>query len=387
MKTDNKTRLRLPRFTGRLLISVVLLVLVVISIRVTRPDFGKLVTSFAKGRQITDGLLAPELLEKKPLGSYTINVALPVPCDSASAEGSTVVDGHQLEVLPGCANPRDHVQLNGYKLGKNADVNLRWVLPSGKLFSIRAAKTDADGNLAEEIDVRPITAAANGIPSRLEVEVFLPGSTYTASKTITDVFNNMYVTIFMALLATSIGTVISLPLSFLAASNITRKGFLGSTVYYSVRFFLNMIRSYEPLVMASIFALIVGFGNPFAGVLALSVVTAASLGKMFSESVESIDPGPIEALQASGATPLQVVIHAVIPQIVPDFLSFAIYHWDINVRISTIIGFVGGGGIGYFLSEKINTFNYSSAGTAILAIILVVWALDFLSAEIRKQFT
>jgi phosphonate transport system permease protein len=108
---------------------------------------------------------------------------------------------------------------------------------------------------------------------------------------------------------------------------------------------------------------------------------------MFSESVESIDPGPIEALQATGANPIQVVLYAVVPQIVPDFLSFTIYHWDINVRISTIIGFVGGGGIGYFLSEKINTFNYSEAGTAILAIIIVVWVLDFLSSEVRKQFT
>jgi len=386
MNNNNHPRLRFPKFTGSILVSLILLVLVIISIQVTKPDLGKLVTSFEKGRQITDGLLAPDILEKKPLGSYTVSVALPVPCDSAPEE-IIPTEGRRLEIVPGCANPRDLVNLNGYDLGENADVNMRWVLPGGKLFSIRTAKTDSAGNLSEEIDVRPITAAVNGIPSRLEIEVFQPGSTYSASKTISDVFNNMYVTIFMALLATTIGTLFSLPLSFLAASNITRKGVVGSAVYYSVRFFLNMIRSYEPLVMASIFALIVGFGNPFAGVLALSVVTAASLGKMFSESVESIDPGPIEALQASGATPLQVVLYAVVPQIVPDFLSFAIYHWDINVRISTIIGFVGGGGIGYFLSEKINTFNYSSAGTAILAIILVVWVLDFLSSEIRKQFT
>lgn len=73
------------------------------------------------------------------------------------------------------------------------------------------------------------------------------------------------------------------------------------------------------------------------------------------------------------------------PQILPDFLSFTIYHWDINVRISTIIGFVGGGGIGDYLSKRINAFEYSKAGTALLAIILVVWALDFLSAQIRKK--
>jgi len=102
--------------------------------------------------------------------------------------------------------------------------------------------------------------------------------------------------------------------------------------------------------------------------------------------VESIDPGPIEALQATGANRMQVVLYAVVPQIVPDFISFIVYHWDINVRISTIIGFVGGGGIGYYLSEKINSMlGYRQAGTAIWAIIIVVWVLDFLSAEVRKR--
>jgi len=132
-------------------------------------------------------------------------------------------------------------------------------------------------------------------------------------------------------------------------------------------------------------ASIVGYGSPFAGVIALTITTAASLGKMFSESVESIDEGPIEAVTATGATRLQVIMYAVVPQIVPDFLSFTIYHWDINIRISTVIGFVGGGGIGYFLSQRINTLQYNQAGTALLAIILVVWALDFLSSEVRKQ--
>ena len=107
---------------------------------------------------------------------------------------------------------------------------------------------------------------------------------------------------------------------------------------------------------------------------------------MFSEAVESIDPGPIEALTATGANRLQVVWYAVVPQIIPDFLSYIIYHWDINVRISTIIGFVGGGGIGYYLSQRINTFEYHKAGTALLAIIIVVMALDALSSEMRKRY-
>jgi phosphonate transport system permease protein len=201
-----------------------------------------------------------------------------------------------------------------------------------------------------------------------------------------DVLQAMFVTVFMALLSTSIATVVAAPLSFLAASNITRKGPLGATVYTITRSFFNLIRSYDPLVMATVFAFWLGYG-PFPGVLALMVVTVASLGKLFSEAVESIDPGPIEALQATGANRLQTVVFSVIPQIVPDFVSFVIYHWDINVRISTIIGFVGGGGIGYYLNQQINSMiGYHKAGTAIWAIVAVVWVMDFLSAEVRKRY-
>ena len=139
-------------------------------------------------------------------------------------------------------------------------------------------------------------------------------------------------------------------------------------------------------MLATVFALWVGFGA-FAGVMALTVITVASLGKLFSEAVESIDPGPIEAVAATGATGMEVVRFAVVPQVIPDFISYIIYHWDINVRISTILGFVGGGGIGFYLSQRINVLEYRKAGTAIWAIVIVVWAMDFLSAEIRKRYT
>ena len=206
------------------------------------------------------------------------------------------------------------------------------------------------------------------------------------SQAFKDVVNNVIVTIFMALLATTAGTIIAAPLSFLAARNITRRGWLGTATYTVVRARLNVTRSYDSLVLATVFAFWVGFGA-FAGVLALTVVTVASLGKLFSEAVEGIDPGPLEAVSAAGATRAEVVRYAVIPQIVPDFVSFIIYHWDINVRISTILGFVGGGGIGYYLSQRINVLEYRKAGTAIWAIVPVVWAMDFLSSEVRKRFT
>jgi phosphonate transport system permease protein len=187
-------------------------------------------------------------------------------------------------------------------------------------------------------------------------------------------------------LATTAGTIIAGPICFLAARNIMGATIIGKAVYTITRTILNVTRSFDSLVLATIFALWLTFG-PFAGVLALTIATIASLGKLFSEAVENIDPGPLEAVQATGANSIQVVLFAVIPQIIPDFISYIIYHWDINVRISTILGFVGGGGIGYYLSQRINVLEYRKAGTAIWAIVAVVWAMDFLSAEIRKKVT
>ena len=104
---------------------------------------------------------------------------------------------------------------------------------------------------------------------------------------------------------------------------------------------------------------------PFAGILALSFHSIAALGKLYSEAIENIDPGPIEAIQATGATKLQTIMFAVVPQMIPPFVSFSIYHWDINVRMSTIIGLIGGGGIGFLLVQYIRLLNYKAAGIAV----------------------
>ncbi|MGZ6346166.1 MAG: phosphonate ABC transporter, permease protein PhnE, partial [Anaerolineales bacterium] len=263
---------------------------------------------------------------------------------------------------------------------------LQWLLPSGNVLFSTLVTTDANGNFTTQIDIRPITATTGGKPSHLQAETAVAIGGLIPSQSLKDVIFNIVITIFMALLATTAGTVIAVPISFLASRNIMTRNFIGSTIYNVVRALLNLTRSFDSLVLATVFALWVGFGA-FAGVLALTIVTIASLGKLFSEAVENIDPGPIEAVAATGANPIEVVYFAVVPQIIPDFISFIIYHWDINVRISTILGFVGGGGIGFYLSQRINVLEYQKAGTAIWAIILVVWAMDFLSAEIRKRYT
>jgi phosphonate ABC transporter permease subunit PhnE len=160
---------------------------------------------------------------------------------------------------------------------------------------------------------------------------------------------------------------------------------IGMLVYGITRLLMNIVRSIEPLIWAIVGVIWVGLG-PFAGMIALTLHTIAALGKLYSESIESIDSGPIEAIQATGATRLQTIVYAVVPQILPPFISFTIYRWDINVRLSTIIGLVGGGGIGFLLIQWIRQFQYSNAGLAVWLITITVASLDYISSNIRKRF-
>ncbi len=159
---------------------------------------------------------------------------------------------------------------------------------------------------------------------------------------------------------------------------------IGMTIYFVTRTILNGLRAIEALIWVIIFVVWVGIG-PFAGVLALALHTVAALGKLYSEQVESIMPGPLEAVKATGATRIQVIIYSVIPQIIPLYISFTMYRWDINVRMSTIIGFAGGGGIGFLLLQNINLLNYRAASTQMIAIAIVVAAMDYLSSYMREK--
>jgi phosphonate ABC transporter permease subunit PhnE len=158
----------------------------------------------------------------------------------------------------------------------------------------------------------------------------------------------------------------------------------GLVIYYVTRTFLNGLRSIEALVMAIVFVIAVGIG-PFAGVMALGLHTIVSLAKLYSEQVESIMAGPLEAIEATGANRLQTIIYAVIPQIVPPYISYTMYRWDINVRMSTIIGFVGGGGIGFLLQQNINLLNYRAASAQMFAIAIVVASMDYISSVLREK--
>ena len=166
-----------------------------------------------------------------------------------------------------------------------------------------------------------------------------------------------------------------------------KRGQLGSGlgIYYMFRTLFNTLRSIEALILALVFVIWVGLGA-FAGTLALALHTVAANAKLYSEQVESISSGPLEAVRATGATRLQTVVYAVVPQIVAPFIAFTMYRWDINVRMSTIIGFVGGGGIGLILQQNINLLNYRGAAAQILAIAIVVAAMDYVSSRLRERY-
>jgi phosphonate ABC transporter permease subunit PhnE len=193
-------------------------------------------------------------------------------------------------------------------------------------------------------------------------------------------FNNPVITFYWP---AGIGAVIGLVLAIMAAPKQPLP--IGIVIYGILRTIMNGTRSVEALVMAIVFVAWVGLG-PFAGSLALGLHTVAALSKLYSEQVESILEGPLEAIQATGANRLQTIVFAVVPQIIPPYISFTMYRWDINVRMSTIIGFVGGGGIGFVLQQNINLLNYRAASVNMLAIAVVVASMDYISSAIRERF-
>jgi phosphonate transport system permease protein len=189
-------------------------------------------------------------------------------------------------------------------------------------------------------------------------------------------------TIFIALMATVIAVPIAFFFSILSAKNVMRHP-AAFAVYGLLRTLFNIIRSVEPIIWAIIFSVWVGIG-PFAGMLALMVQSVASLTKQFSELVESAAEGPIEGILATGADPIQTVWFGIVPQVTLPFISFTIYRWDINVRMATIIGFAGGGGIGTLLYQYSMRAMWPQVGCLIALIALVVWIMDVSSAYIRE---
>lgn len=225
-------------------------------------------------------------------------------------------------------------------------------------------------------------------------DLFTPDRMNAAGRLFSDVLNPnwdifgkaalaMVETIYLAFTATALALPLSFLLGFLSARNLMKDTRTGFTIYTVLRVLTNFTRSIEPLVWAVIFTVWVGVG-PFPGMLALMVHTISSLAKQYSEQIEDIDDGPMEAIEATGANRLQVIWFAVVPQIVIPFLSFTIYRWDINVRMATVIGLVGGGGIGSMLIQYQMLSQWREVGLIVLLIAIVVWLMDYISAKVRE---
>ncbi len=189
-------------------------------------------------------------------------------------------------------------------------------------------------------------------------------------------------TIYIAFIATAIAVPIAFVLSFLMARNIMGGSKLGFAAYAGLRTVFNVSRSIEPVLWAIIFSIWASFG-PFAGMLALLVHSVASLAKQYSEIVEGIEDGPIEGIESTGASRLQTIWFAVVPQVVLPHISYTVYRWDTNVRMATILGLVGGGGIGTMLMEYFGQAMWHQVGCIIFVIASVVWMMDAFSSHVR----
>lgn len=189
-------------------------------------------------------------------------------------------------------------------------------------------------------------------------------------------------TIKMSVLGTVIGCALALPVAILSSSNINH-----SVVIVSLfRFILGLIRTLPTLIIALVCALIFSLGT-FSGTVAIALFTFGIVAKMLFESIETIDMGPFEAMEALGANKFQAFWSACVPQILPVYLSHSLYCFEMNIRASAILGYVGAGGLGIVINERIGWRDYNSLGTVLLSLFVVVVAIDFFSAYLRKKLS
>jgi phosphonate transport system permease protein len=191
-------------------------------------------------------------------------------------------------------------------------------------------------------------------------------------------------TFYIAFIATLFAIPYAFMMSFFSSSNLMRGSMIQKGTYFILRALLNITRSIEPLVWAIIFSVWVGIG-PFGGMLALMLHSMAALSKLYSEQIENIEKGPQEMIASTGAHPIQVIWFGIVPQVIVPFLSFTIYRWDINLRMATIIGLVGGGGIGRMLIQYQGLAKWHNVGTIILVIACIVSLMDYFSMVVRKK--
>jgi phosphonate transport system permease protein len=189
-------------------------------------------------------------------------------------------------------------------------------------------------------------------------------------------------TIDLAIFGTVFGVLLAFPLSLLAAANVTP----ARPLYYAARALIGITRAVPDLVWALLFVTAVGLG-PFPGALALAVHSVGMLGRLFSEVIEDMDMGPVEALTLTGAGRLQVFTHAVVPGVLPSLLGISLYRFDENLRSSLVLGFVGAGGIGFSLLTAMNLFQYQTVSLLLIVTFALVACAERVSAHLRSKVT
>lgn len=187
-------------------------------------------------------------------------------------------------------------------------------------------------------------------------------------------------TLAMSIAGTVLAVAMSLPLALLAAPNTAPH----PVVYYVCRTVLSALRSVPEIIMGIIFVAAVGFGA-LPGVLALALHSTGMVGKFYAEAIEHADPRPIEAARAAGATPFQVITHAVLPQVLPQLADITIYRWEYHFRASTVLGIVGAGGIGFELIAALRIIKYDQVSAILLTILMCVIMVDGVGAWLRRK--
>jgi phosphonate transport system permease protein len=412
----------LPR-SGRLPIGWILVLIVLVGANVvgwniTKVDLGTLISDAPKMDRFVKALVSPDIFtqnqEKLQISLDFVGLDDPDPAvtpvtaaaqavpllfvpDVPDTEQFQPIENAQpvdlkLTMSPGALAPGQTATVTGSGFPPNSDGILTWTHFGGFPKELVHYQADAAGSFSTQLTA-PLDASQVSGGVKLSATSARNVGNIRFSKTFFDTApftdNNSIVvktieTLFLALVGTTYGVILSIPLSFLAARNIMGHNPVGNSIYYGSRLLLNLLRSVEVLILAIIFAAWVGIG-PFAGVLALMLHSVASLGKLYSEAIESIDAGPIEAVTATGANRLQVIVYAVVPQVIPQLIAFTLYRWDINVRMSTVVGLVGGGGVGFLLTQYINTLAWPQAAAALWVIAIVVVGLDLISARIRHS--
>lgn len=188
-------------------------------------------------------------------------------------------------------------------------------------------------------------------------------------------------TLVMSLSGTVLAIALSLPIAFLGARNTSPH----PLIYQAARGMMNTLRAIPELIMGIIFVAAVGFGA-LPGVLALGLHSVGMVGKFFSEAIEHVAEEPVEAVRATGASYIQVILHGVLPQVAPQIADVSIYRWEYNFRASTVMGMVGAGGIGLELMSSLRLMKYTEVSAILIVILVTVTLVDGFSAHLRKKF-